>query len=163
MKMRRIITSSLVLALGIMSFGAAIADTQKYSSELNHVLLSTPVGEKISMIAHLTDQVDIQALDEELYYQKVKRVTRHKIVVEALQEVAERSQGPVQGFLDELAAIGEVEGYTAYWITNCFVVYGTAEAAALLSERDDIDYLEMNPRIELIEPVRSIHIASALA
>ena len=155
MRLPRLVLFFLVLTVGVMFSGTAAADIQKFSSELNHVLLSSPAGEKLSMIVHLTDQVDLRALDTELYYQKVTRLYRHKVVIEALQEVANRSQAPVRAALDALVASGEVDGYTPYWITNCFAFYGTVEAARQLSNRADVDYLEMNPVPQLIEPIRS--------
>ncbi|MBU1935873.1 S8 family serine peptidase, partial [bacterium] len=135
--------------------GDPITSVQKYSSELYHILLSSAAGEKHSMIVHLTTQVDLRALDTELYHQKVTRVYRHKVVIEALQEVANRSQAPVRAALDALVASGEVDGYTPYWITNCFVFYGTEEAARQLSNRADVDYIELTPIPQLIEPIRS--------
>ena len=145
----------LGVALGLVFCGTAMADASKFSRELSHILSSSPPGMKHSMIVHLTDQVDIHALDEQLYYQKVTRQFRHKTVVEALQAAAARSQGPVREFLDELVQTGEVEGYTPYWIVNCFVVLGTDQAAALLAQRDDIAFLEANFKAELIDPIRS--------
>jgi subtilisin family serine protease len=145
----------LGVALGLVLCGTALADTGKFSKELTHILNSSPPGMKHSMIVHLTDQVDIRALDEQLYQQKVTRQFRHKTVVEALQAAATRSQGPVREYLDELVQSGEVVGYTSYWIVNCFVVLGTEQAASLLAARDDIAYLENNFKAELIEPIRS--------
>jgi len=145
----------LGVAFGLVLWGTAMADSGKFSKELTHILNSSPPGMKHSMIVHLTDQVDIRALDEELYYAKVTRQFRHQTVVEALQAAAARSQGPVREFLDELVQSGEVEGYTPYWIVNCFVVLGTDQAAGMLSERDDIAFLEANFKAELIEPIRS--------
>ncbi len=155
MKWPRMWILFLGVALGVALCGPALADTGKFSKELTHILNSSPPGMKHSMIVHLTDQVDIRTLDEQLYYQRVTRQFRHKTVVEALQAAAARSQGPVREFLDELVQSGEAEGYTPYWIVNCFVVYGTDQAAALLAERDDIAFLEANFKAELIEPIRS--------
>jgi bacillopeptidase F len=155
MKLPRISVCLLILAFGLASVGTALADVQKFSSELTYLLNTTPTGEKHSMIVHLADAVDVVALDNELYHQKVTRATRHRIVVESLRAAADRSQGTVREFLDELVEAGEVDGYTAYWIVNCFVFYGTGNAAALLAEREDVAYLEMNFRPELIEPIRA--------
>jgi len=154
--MKRIQILVLLAAItGLVFSGTAVADVQKFSRELTHILRSSPVEEKHSMIVHLTDQVDLISLDAQLYHQKVSRATRHRIVIEELRAAAARSQGAIREVLDELAASGEVEGYTAYWIVNCFVFYGSGRAAALLAERDDVDYLELNFEPELIKPVPS--------
>jgi subtilisin family serine protease len=145
----------LGVALGLVLCGAAMANTDKFSQELTNILNSSPQGMNHSMIVHLTDQVDLRTLDEQLYNQKVTRQFRHKTVVEALQAAAARSQGPVRAYLDELVQSGEVVGYTPYWIVNCFVVLGTEQAASLLAARDDIGYIEANPQVELIDPIRS--------
>jgi subtilisin family serine protease len=153
MKRLGVVFFVVALVVGVLAAGSALASVDKFSKELTHILNSSPAGMKHSMIVHLTDQVDIRALDEQLYQQSVTRQYRHKTVVEALQAAAARSQGPVRAFLDELVQSGEVEGYTAYWIVNCFVVYGTDRAAGLLAERDDIAFLEDNFKAQLIDPV----------
>jgi len=155
MKLPRISVFFLILAVGLASAGTALADVQKFSSELTYLLTTTPTGEKHSMIVHLADAVDVIALDNELYHQKVTRATRHQIVMESLRAAADRSQGAVREFLDELVEAGEVDGYTAYWIVNCFVFYGTGNAAALLAERADVAYVELNFESSLIQPIRS--------
>jgi subtilisin family serine protease len=143
------------VALGLVLCSTAMANTGKFSQELTYILNSSPQGMNHSMIVHLTDQVDIRTLDGQLYNQKVTRQFRHKTVVEALQAAAARSQGPVRAYLDELVQSGEVVGYTPYWIVNCFVVLGTEQAASMLAARDDISYIEANPQVELIDPIRS--------
>ncbi|MFH1009723.1 MAG: hypothetical protein V1784_00635, partial [bacterium] len=155
MKRMGMLFFTLALLVGLLASGSALANVGKFSKEFTHILNSSPPGMKHSMIVHLTDQVDIRLLDEQLYQQRVTRQFRHKTVVEALQAAAGRSQGPVRQFLDELVQTGEAEGYTPYWIVNCFVVYGTDRAASLLAERDDIAFIEANFKAELIEPIRS--------
>jgi hypothetical protein len=93
MKLSRISVCFLILAFGLASAGTALADVQKFSSELTYLLNTTPTGEKHSMIVHLADAVDVVALDNELYHQKVTRATRHQIVMESLRAAAEHSQG----------------------------------------------------------------------
>jgi bacillopeptidase F len=143
----------LVVLIATLSLGVASANVNKYSEGVTEVTRYASSTDKISVIVHLTDQVDLQTLDDRLFM-RTTRQQRHKIVIEELQAAAARSQVPVREALDQMVQAGEVEGYTAYWITNCFVVYGTKGAVEQLSERADVDYIELNFRAELVEPIR---------
>lgn len=153
MKLLRGLLICSILICAVSYPGTVRANDGKYSDELKESFISSAVGEKVSMIVYLTDQVDILALDGMLYDMRLTRQERHRIVVEELQAAAERSQPAVRGELELLIEQGEVEAYTPYWIVNCFVVFGTESAAEILSELDEVDYFEPNFRAELIKPI----------
>ncbi len=153
MKFSRPTTWLAYLCAAVTLTSSAFANLDRMSAGLADQLdLSTPT-EMHSMIVYLTDQVDVRALDDMLFYSQVTRQERHRVVVEQLQAAAARSQGTVRNQLDELVQSGDVQGYTAYWIVNAFVVYGNASAAYTLAERGDVDYVESNFTPELIQPI----------
>lgn len=147
---RKLILMVFVLVLSTLT---AWARMDKVSLPLADAIRSSATDTKHSMLVYLTDQVDIRALDERLFYQGVTRQYRHEVVVTELQRTAERSQGPVRMVLDDLVASGNVEGYRSFWIVNAFVVYGDAQALEALSDRSDVDYVEMNFTPEGIQPI----------
>ncbi|MBU0691341.1 S8 family serine peptidase [bacterium] len=107
----------------------------------------------VSVVVQLTDQAQIRELDNYLFQTKATRAERHKQVIRELRRVAAETQPFVAIKLEELKAQGLVNGYSAYWITNCFVVSGTKSAILRIAEIDEIDYIENNFRPVLIEPV----------
>ncbi|MBI5058405.1 S8 family serine peptidase [candidate division KSB1 bacterium] len=137
----------------LQSVSVALADVNKLAVDLSDAFELTP-GAKQSMIVYLADRVDVAALDAALCAQHRPRVEHHRIVVSELQRTAERSQGPVRDVLNEMQAAGEVDGYKAFWIVNAFVVYGSEQAAQVLTDRSDVDYVELNFEVELIDPIR---------
>lgn len=128
---------------------------QKISIPLQEELSTSHPASMLSVIIHLHAQADIAGMDQELYEAKVSRAFRHETVIVALRRVAEESQGPILVALEGLVEIGEVEGFTPFWITNCIVVKATRRTLEEISDRDDIKWLEQNFHTELIEPVPS--------
>jgi hypothetical protein len=51
---------------------------------------------------------------------------------------------------------GRIEGYTAYWIENAFVVSATADWIETLRLRSDVRFVTENFVAELIEPIVSV-------
>ncbi len=145
----RIVLLASLLILSTSAFGSL----GKVSVDLIDKFDTGTPGDMQSMLVYLTDQEDVRALDDLLFQRQVTRQERHRIVVTELQHAASRSQGVVLNYLDNLKASGDVEGYTAYWIVNAVVVLGNRNAAELIAQRGDVDYLEANFVPELIEPI----------
>ena len=155
MKSRILCVTLFVLMILLLPFSQARGDVNKFSEGTAEAMRSTIQGEKISVIIHLADQVNIRHLDDSLFYSHVTRAVRHQIVVDQLRAVAARSQNSVREALSQLVATGEVEGFTSHWITNCFIVNGTVNAINQLSDHPDVDYVELNFQAATIEPVRT--------
>jgi hypothetical protein len=121
---------------------------------LDKVLQSAPPDSHLSVIVKLFNPNDIAALDQKLHAEKAPLALRHKTVIAALKDNAERTQGPVLARLDRMKDKGEVVGYTAYWIENLIVVLGNSDAILGLASDPAVESIGANFRAELIQPVR---------
>jgi len=110
--------------------------------------------DKVVALFHLWERVDLREMDITLREMRVTRQQRHQIVVEELQRVARESQPPFLAALDEQRAAGTIEGYTAYWITNCVCVKGDRATLEALASHPSIQWVEADPVMELIDPVQ---------
>ncbi|MCL4305154.1 S8 family serine peptidase [bacterium] len=109
--------------------------------------------EKVNAIFHLWERVDLRELDITLRDLRVTRQQRHQIVIEELQRVARETQPPLLADLEAMLNQGEIDGFTAYWITNCVVVKGPRETMENLAKHDLVQWVEAVPVPELIAPV----------
>ncbi len=109
-------------------------------------------GEKASVIVYMADRADIQVLSASLTERKASRAERHQEVIEALQ-AASVVQTPLLDRLEALKSAGEVDGYTAYWISNAVIFYGTESAIREIGDRTDVGLIAPNFGASLVEPV----------
>ncbi|MCP4633125.1 MAG: S8 family serine peptidase [candidate division Zixibacteria bacterium] len=141
----------LVIACMLLSSATVIAGT--IDSGLDLVFESTPIGETVSALVFLNEQVDLNAITEEMDAQRATLQERHEVVVRSLQDVADRTQSPIVEYLDDMLAEGKIEGYHAFYIANCFRVDATRGELEKIASRDDVFKVYFNYEIELIEPV----------
>jgi hypothetical protein len=149
--MLRRVRFSLILLF--VSFLAAPAIAGEFSPGFEVYLDDVSDAEIVGAILYLEDQVDLVSLQAQLDAQRVSPKERHETVIEALQAMAVTTQPRVIAQLDDLKSRGLIEGYTPYWITNMIVVGGRKAAFYELSERVDIERIEVNFQVELIEPI----------
>lgn len=109
--------------------------------------------ERISIIIHLKEQADIDALDLALRQERATRAERHERVVRALREVASRTQPALIAYLNEERDRGNVAGFTPYWISNMIIAHATVEEIRRLADHPSVGFIEPNFRYTLIEPV----------
>jgi len=109
----------------------------------------------ISAIVYLEEQAPIQQLSAELDARGATLRERHRVVIEALQKTATRTQEPLLRYLDEALVRGSVQGYTSYWIANMIVIQATKSEIARIAASIDVDLIEPSFRGSLIEPVGS--------
>ena len=109
--------------------------------------------EAISVIVIMAEQAPVAELNEQLKVERSTLATRHAVVVEALK-LAARSQEPLKEYLDVRVAAGSVRGYTSHWISNLIVLSATKDEIEIIAHHPDVDYVELNFKPELIEPVR---------
>jgi hypothetical protein len=121
---------------------------------LDKLLQTAPPDSHLSVIVKLFNPHDIAALDHKLHVEKAPLALRHKTVIAALKDNAERTQGPVLARLDRMKDKGAVVGYTAYWIENLIVVLGNSDAIRTLASDPAVESIGSNFKAELIEPVR---------
>jgi len=141
------------VATCIFLWFAASASAGSYSTDFEQYMLDNQAKDMVGAIITLADQVDISALQTNLYAIHADRRQWHEAVVLALQEKASSTQGPIIAQLDALSRQGQVESYQGLWIGNIILVTATAEALDILVQRDDVLQINPNHPIESIRPI----------
>ncbi len=108
----------------------------------------------VSGIVILESPIDVQGLDLTLHAKGAAKRERYEMVYRALQYNASQTQPKFEAELRSLKERGSVDGYTAYWIDNMFVVNAKPQFFYSLMERGDIRAVSENFTVELIEPLR---------
>ncbi|NUQ42537.1 MAG: S8 family serine peptidase, partial [Calditrichaceae bacterium] len=108
----------------------------------------------VHALVMLSDAVDIQTLDRQLYQQKVSVQDRAYIVITTLQQKALETQGPLLSYLASLPST-EVVKYQSFWVANMIAVEATPAVIMELSARAEVEYLQIDGILERDEPVNS--------
>lgn len=143
------------LALGAATLVATAAQAGIIHPGLQAQLAPLGLNDKASAIFIMKDQVDLEALNTSLKLRGATRQERHYEVITQLQQTAERSQ---RAFLTELRArqsVGEVEGFTPYWISNLVVIRANRQTIEALASRADVEQAEVVFQPVLIQPLPS--------
>jgi hypothetical protein len=131
------------------------ARAAEFSPNLEAQLAQKNGSDFVSAIVILPSPVDIQALDEKLHAERAGKARRHQEVLDALLYNAKIIQPAFKAELDQAKLAGTVQGYTAYWIENLFVIYAQKDFLTSLRTRGDIKFVTENFQAELIRPVRT--------
>jgi len=120
-------------------------DFSKVEKKVTEVLNEDGVA---SVVLHLTEKADLQGSDTRDWKAK------GWIVVDALRNVASRSQAPVLSFLRANELVNKASAIEPLWICNCIVVTADAETIAALAGRPDIKSISANQPMKIdLEPV----------
>ena len=100
----------------------------------------------------LEGQVDIAALDQQLYAQKATVHERAYIVITTLREKARETQDAIFSFLASKSS-DEVAEFYGLWVANMIVVEAAPSLLFQLSERTDVAFLQLDGVLERDKPV----------
>jgi subtilisin family serine protease len=139
----------VLLALNISS--AAFAG--QYSSSFSQYLADHRTEGKVTAIITMADQVNLRAIQDQLYAQHADRRLWHETVVRALQEKATISQANLLSVLSSLQQSGQVQDYKSFWLGNLVIITATPATFEQLVTRQDILQVSPNYPIESVEPV----------
>ena len=106
----------------------------------------------ISVIIIMEHQAPVAELNELLKEERATLKARHEEVITALKD-ASNSQAGLLSELSQRQALGDVAGYTSYWISNLVVAEVTKAYVYALTARSDIAQIESNFTVSLIEPI----------
>lgn len=148
--MRHVIFAALVLGITVGIVRAAKV-SPNFDAELNRATKD----EFVSGIIILESPINVRELDLSLHERGAKRAERYNEIYNALRINARVTQPKFQSELDAGKELGLVEGYTAYWIENLFVVSAKPEFFNALRTRSDIMGLSENFEAVAIEPIRN--------
>jgi subtilisin family serine protease len=148
-----IVVALISLALLVGCHDAA-AGTNKLSPGLEARLQASAPDQSVTAVVFLQEQANIAELDQQLREIRVTRAYRHRVVMENLRATAERSQTRWREYLDQAAITKRLSGYRFYWIVNALVVQAQSSFLYELSRNEDVQYMDVNLKPQLIEPVR---------
>ena len=140
-----------IFSLVLATFLAASAQAGTLSPNLETQLAYKNADEAVSVIVHMMEQAPIAELKADLRAGKATRKQRHAVIISSLQE-ATRAQDNLLMELSDRQRTGGVEGFTSYWISNLIVVQATPAEILRIADRSDVDLVELNFKVELIEP-----------
>ena len=141
------------VATCVLTFFAASAYAGTYSTDFEQYMVDNQAKDMVGAIITLADQVDLSALQTNLYAIHADRTQWHEAIVLALQEKASNTQGPIIAHLDALSGQGLVGSYQGLWIGNIILVTASAEALDILVQRDDVLQICPNHQLESIKPI----------
>jgi bacillopeptidase F len=147
--MRKIL--SIAATLCLLTTGMAVGGY--VTPELDTWLSKVADDQYVSTVVMLTDQVDIAALNSELNEMQATRAYRHEVVVRALMEKAQETQGDVIALLEQGVAEGRVKDYKSLWIANVLKVEAKRDFIEELAARADVSDMYLDFEIENIDPV----------
>jgi len=116
-------------------------------------LQNLPAGTTIRAWVQMADQVNTDAMEQQLLARDAGREERHYVIVSALMRKCEESQASVRTYLEQQKNAGRVTSYRSFYIDNSFGVIGEKEVIQTLANRTDVNIVYEDLPIQLIEPV----------
>lgn len=150
--MKKSILMSIISPLIILMF-TSIAIAGDYSSTFEQYLIDKQTEETVEAIITMADQVDLGALQVDLYARHADRQEWHEVVVRALQDKATLSQASILAQLSDLEAQGLVKDYRGLWVGNVIIVNAAPEVYDILVQREDVLQVSPNYILESVKPV----------
>jgi hypothetical protein len=148
--MYRSMTLCLLLALLIVP----AAWSGQLAPDLSEYLDGVAANDETEVLVMMKDQADIPSLNQELKHEKATLADRNRRVIEALQEVATRTQPPVAAYLNRLESNGLISGYKSLWLTNVFIVTATPEGIKAIASLPEVDNVYYSYKVVNEEPVK---------
>ncbi len=122
------------------------------SSRLQDALNRASENDYIKVLVLLRSQVDLAALDQQLYSQKSSMQQRAFQVITALKQNAESTQGSLKSYLDSKLESSDVYTYQAFWISNLFTIEAKTQVVYELMNRLDVAEMDLDALLELDKP-----------
>lgn len=122
------------------------------SSRLQDALNRASENDYIKVLVLLRSQVDLAALDQQLYSQKSSMQQRAYQVITALKQNAESTQGSLKSYLDSKLESSDVFTYQAFWISNLFTIEAKTQVVYELMNRLDVAEMDLDALLELDKP-----------
>ncbi len=148
-----IVLGGLIL-LSLVAFVAQGAQNQSgidlndvIEPELAEHLKDAPPDERFGILVHLSDSVglSLRSLPE-------SEIERREAVLHQLQDTAESTQAGLLLAVNQLEENNLAEFERSLWIVNAIQLSANREAIFSLAAREDVEYIKINARIQLIDP-----------
>jgi subtilisin family serine protease len=149
--MRRSAFRVSVVAAGLCTVSGATAGV--IDPALEDLLAKSDPKVPVSVLVYLQDRVDLESVTRDMDAKRARLVERHEVVVRALQDKAEATQGDLKAHLQARKTAGAVSDFRDFWIVNAFRAEVLPSEVAALAARPDVDRVYINYPIESIKPV----------
>ena len=140
-----------IVALVIVILAALLAGAPdrpaRIHPALEQKLQTLAPGVKLGVIIELKEQANPNEVVSKM--PKASRKAKARAVVEALQGVAEKTQGPLLEHLNKQRAAKEAERILPYWIFNGIAVRATEQQIRGLESRPEVREIRLDVRIPL--------------
>ncbi len=133
-----VLASTLPAMADVTPIDAWDPETDRISPELRVRMKSLAVGEYISVIVFMKEQLDLSATAESQRWNSYGRQARHSLVTSALKEVSASSQAGLRDILESGRTTNNVDSYTGYWIANAMRIRATRDFVSSLADRSEI-------------------------
>ena len=110
-------------------------------------------NELITVMAALTDRLDVSALSASLDVRGASRHERSVEIVTALQQKAAETQGLLAEFLIDGQTNGSVKRFEGFWIDNFVSLTATPEVIRAVAARADVAVVFFEPEILYDPPI----------
>lgn len=126
----------LLIALANVHAGAEISPFLQQK-----MLEALATNQPVPAMIVLKEQVDIPALDAQLYREKASPQHRAYTVITSLQEMANKTQPSLLNFL-AIQSKDDLPYYEPFWIVNMVVVKATPAMLVAISEREEVGFMD---------------------
>ncbi|MGB5108146.1 MAG: S8 family serine peptidase [Candidatus Zixiibacteriota bacterium] len=142
-----------ILLAALFLLPAADCLAARFSQQLDSSLLARNADETISVLAFMSEQLDVARVQKVRKLSAFSRQAAHKLLIDDLQSFAASNQEQIIQLLDAAKSRGEVESYQSYWISNSFQITATRQFIESLRSRIDIEaVIEDLPPTSLFNP-----------
>ncbi len=133
-----VLASTLPVTAEVAPSNAWDPETDRISPELRIRLQSLAIGEFVSVIVFMKEQLDLRATAESQRWNSFSRQARHALVISALKEISSSNQAGLRNILESGRSTNSVDSYTAYWIANAMRIRATKDFISSLADRSEI-------------------------
>lgn len=153
MMLKRFLFATVLITLaGVVLFGKPASSTSN-EKIATRVLSETANGGSTEAIVVLRAQADLSAADG-----LRTKLEKGRFVVNALREVANRTQGPIINLLHERGV-----SYQSFYIVNMIKISGNRALVEELAARTDVVSIDANPRVRTALPHGAVFDAAPAA
>ncbi len=139
---------SIFIFLSFSNFAFPQFNKGKLSEQLSSKVTLFDNSEKVRVVIHLYDQSDIDAFLLKAAADGLDKDTRTKLLLDGLKSKANSTQKPLLDFLKSNAAMNRAFEIKDFWIINAVSVYTEIGVVKMLTQRNDVGFIEVdNPII----------------
>lgn len=147
--------TAIFVIIGLVVSNATVSINSMSSIETDDLNIITidKDEEIVSVLVYLKDQVNLDAINDQMDSKRASLQNRHETTVVSLQNIAYETQPSLVEYLNDLQSQEIVEEYKSFWIRNIIRVDTYQSVIDQIAKRDDVLNIYPNYEIELIDPI----------